>query len=104
MVEADLRRAARAIIKVQDELDFQFRIATRQGDYAIAVTMPNDPHERSAMLRRVGTFMAWKQALAFSMAVELVEPDAIYCVGISPHERHGCLARITRAPNPAFSR
>jgi len=100
IVEADLRRAARAIIKVQDELDFQFRIATPQGDYAIAVTMPNDPHERSAMLRRVGTFMAWRQALAFSLAVELVEPDAVYCVGISARARHHCQSRITRTPKP----
>jgi hypothetical protein len=32
-VEADLRRAARLIIKVQDEIDPQFRFSTPEGDY-----------------------------------------------------------------------
>ena len=100
MVEADLRRAARLVIKVQDEIDPQFRIATPEGDYAIAVTLPADPRERSAMLRRVGTFLAWKQATAFTLACETYEPDAVYCVGISAHERHGCIARIRREPKP----
>ena len=39
-VEADLRRAARLVIKVQDEIDPQFRIATPEGDYSLAVTLP----------------------------------------------------------------
>ena len=41
-VEADLRRAARLIIKIQDELDPQFRIATPEGDFWIALTLPPD--------------------------------------------------------------
>ena len=100
MVEADLRRAARLVIKVQDEIDPQFRIATPEGDYALAVTLPADPYERSAMLRRVGTLLAWKQASAFTLASELFEPDCVYCVGISAFERHACLARIRRHPKP----
>jgi hypothetical protein len=35
MVEADLRRAARLVIKVQDEIDPQLRVATPTGDWAI---------------------------------------------------------------------
>ncbi len=31
LVEADLRRAARLLIKIQDEIDPQFRIATPEG-------------------------------------------------------------------------
>ena len=46
MVEADLRRGARLIIKVQDEIDPQFRVATPKGDWAIAVTLPNDEQGR----------------------------------------------------------
>jgi hypothetical protein len=34
-VEADLRRAARLIIKVQDAIDPQFRFSTRESDYHI---------------------------------------------------------------------
>lgn len=33
LVEADLRRAARLAIKIQDEIDPQFRVATPGGDY-----------------------------------------------------------------------
>ena len=100
LVEADLRRAARLIIKVQDEIDPQFRMSTPEGDYWIAVTLPTDVYERSKMLRRLSTFMAWKQVRTFSMACELNEPDAAYCVGIAPNERHHCLARIQREPRP----
>ena len=100
LVEADLRRAARLVINVQDEIDPQFRMATPEGDYWIAVTLPSDAYERSRMLRRLSTFMAWKQARAFSMACETYEPDAVYCVGIGLNERHHCIARIRREPRP----
>ncbi|MGO9172196.1 MAG: hypothetical protein ACLP7P_09555 [Rhodomicrobium sp.] len=72
LVEADLRRAARLIVKVQDEIDPQF----------------------------LALCMAWKQALGFTLASELYEPDSVYCVGFMPKERHACLARIRREPKP----
>lgn len=100
LVEADLRRAGRLIVKVQDEIDPQFRIATPEGDYALAVTLPADPRDRAAMLRRVETFLSWKRALAFTLASELYEPDCVYCVGISPRARYACLARVRRTPKP----
>ena len=100
LIEADLRRAARMIIAIQDEIDWHFRIATREGDYVIAVTMPGDDGERRAMLRRITTSMAWKQAAAFSLAVETYEPDAVYCVGVSARENISCMARIAREPLP----
>ena len=104
IVEADLRRAARLVIKVQDEIDPQFRFATPRGDYWIAVTLPGDDYERTAMLRRLSTFMVWRQALGFTMAVETYEPDAVYCVGVGQDERHNCLARINRHPRPWTAR
>jgi hypothetical protein len=39
-VEADLRRAARLILKVQDEIDPQFRFSTPEDDDHLAVTLP----------------------------------------------------------------
>jgi hypothetical protein len=68
LVEADLRRAARLIVKVQDELDPQLRIATPEGDYWIAVTLPADDYGRRTILRALETFMVWKQAQAFTLA------------------------------------
>lgn len=100
IVEADLRRAAGLVIKIQDEIDPQFRIATPEGDYWLAVTMPGEGTERTAMLRRIATFLAWKQATAFTLACELADPDCVYCVGIAGCERHACLARIRRHPKP----
>lgn len=99
-VEADLRRGARLIIKVQDELDPQFRMATREGDYHIAVTLPPDDYERRRIHRALATFMAWRQVLAFTMCGELVQPDSVFCIGISTTERHACRSRITREPHP----
>lgn len=101
IVEADLRRAARLIIKVQDEIDPQWRIATPTGDWWIATTLPNnDDHGRKVILRALRTFMVWKQALAFTLASELHEPDGIYCAGVSITERLACVARIQRVPRP----
>jgi hypothetical protein len=100
LVEADLRRAARLIIKVQDEVDPQFRIATPEGDYAIAVTLSRDPRERLMMLRRVSAFMAWKKALGFILASELQVPDCVYALGVMRQDVVACLARVTRTPKP----
>jgi hypothetical protein len=100
LVEADLRRASRLIIKVQDEVDPQFRIATPEGDYHLAVTLPRDPRERMMMLRRVSAFMAWKKALGFVLASELHVPDCVYALGVMREEVVACLARITRTPKP----
>ncbi len=100
LIEADLRRAARLIIKIQDEIDWQFRIATPEGDYHLSLTMPPADDERSAMLDRLALFMAWKRAAAFVLAVETFEPDAIYAVGVAISEQHNCLSRITRTPRP----
>jgi hypothetical protein len=99
IVEADLRRAARLIIKVQDDIDWQFRIATPDGDIHLAITMP-DGEARTEMLQRLSVFMAWKRALAFTLGVETRDPDAVYAIGIAAHERYACMARITRTPKP----
>lgn len=87
-------------MKVQDEIDPQFRFSTPEGDYHLAVTLSTDDYERRAMLKRVSAFMAWKQARSFSLASELMQPDCVYCLGVSGTEVHACLARITRHPRP----
>ncbi len=86
--------------KIQDEIDPQFRIATPEGDHWIAVTLPPGDAKRAEIFDRLGLFMAWKRALAFRLATELYEPDAVCCIGIAPGERHICLARIQRDPKP----
>ena len=104
LTEADLRRAARLVIKVQDEIDPQFRIATPEGDFHLAVTLPSDPYKRQVIFRNLALFMAWKQALGFTLASELYQPDSVYCVGFMGKERHACLARIERTPKPWTAR
>ncbi|MGA7329107.1 MAG: hypothetical protein WBX25_32620, partial [Rhodomicrobium sp.] len=100
ITEADLRRAARLVIKVRDEIDPQIRIGTPEGDFHIAITLPPDDYGRRNVLRALALFMAWKQALAFTFASEIYQPDAVYCVGISPKERCACISRIKREPKP----
>ena len=100
LVEADLRRAARLIVQIQDEIDPQFRIATPEGDYWIAVQLPPDENERQHILAHLATYMAWKQALAFTIACELITPDSVWCCGIARTVRHACMARIAREPRP----
>jgi hypothetical protein len=104
LVEAGLRRGARLIIKVQDEIDPQFRFATPEGDFYIAVTLPRDPYGRKVIFRNLSLFMAWKQAFGFTLASELFEPGAVYCVGITYKERAACLARVRREPKPWTAR
>ena len=103
LVEADLRRAARLIIKIQDEIDWQFRIATPQGDLHLAVTMPGGT-ERDVMLARIATFMQWKQAKAFIMAVESALPNGVYAAGLSQSERCNCFAHFDHEPRPWSAR
>ncbi len=76
------------------------RIATPEGDYWLGVTLSADPYGRRVMLRNLSLFMAWKQAIGFTLASELYEPDSVYCVGLTHKERHACLARIQREPKP----
>lgn len=99
-VEADLRRAARLIVRVQGEIDPQFRLSTPEGDYWIAITLPDDAHERTMMMRRVSTFMAWKQVFGFTLASELEEPDCVSCIGMTHQVVYACLSLITRHPQP----
>jgi hypothetical protein len=100
IVHADLLRAQRLIVRVQDEIDPQFRFATPEGDYHIAVTLPSDEYERLEIFRRISTWMAWKQAAGFTLASELYEPDCVYCLGVTHKELHMCFARIRRQPRP----
>lgn len=99
-VEADLRRAARLIIRVQDDLDPQIRITTPNGDTHIAMTLPNDGYDRRTALHALATFIAWRGAIAFTFAAEIVEPDALYCAGVSRNNRCCCMTYIQRQPRP----
>lgn len=103
LVEADLRRAARLIIKIQDQIDWQFRIATPQGDLQLAITMPAGL-ERNVMLTRISAFMQWKQAQAFILAVESGLPNGVYAVGISQNERVNCFVHFDHNPKPWTAR
>jgi hypothetical protein len=102
IVEADLWRAARLVLKVQSEIKSQFHIVTPTGDWrlAVPVPLPGDNRERTQMLRRIATFMAWKQAVRLVMVCELTEPDCVVAVGVSHKELHVCISPIRRVPRP----
>jgi len=102
-VLADLYRAQRLVAKVHpDPIDPQFRIASPEGDWAIAITLPDGADQRAWRLQLVSDFMAWKSAPLFVIASELHEPDSVYAMGVSHKEKHGCLSRIRRKPSLDF--
>jgi hypothetical protein len=76
LVEADLRRAARLVIKVQDEIDPQFRIATPEGDYWIAVTLPQDARTDDDVPACVGVHGMGNKPVRLSWRVNSMSPIA----------------------------
>jgi hypothetical protein len=98
IVIADLLRAQRLILRIQDQIDPQFRIASPEGDWWIGMTLSDDPDERERQFRHISNFMRWKQSPAFTLASELIAPDAVYCISISTNECHAAMSRIRRNP------
>lgn len=98
IVIADLERACRLIERRGAELDPQFRIASPEGVWAIAITLSSDERERARQFALVSRFMAWKVAPAFTQAGEIGDPDAVICVGVSHSEVIGVLSLIERGP------
>jgi hypothetical protein len=98
IVLADLVRAQRLKLRIQDEIDPQFRIASPEGDWWIGMTLDADLAIRESQMRLVSRFMAWKLSPAFTLASEIISPDAVYCIGVSHRECHAALSRIMRGP------
>ena len=53
IVEADLRRAARLVIKVQDEIDPQFRVRHAGRRFHLAVMLPSDLYGRKMIFHNL---------------------------------------------------
>jgi hypothetical protein len=62
------------------------------------MSLDADLSERRRQMRLISRFMAWKLSPAFTMASELIKPDAVICVGVSQREHHGVLSLIERKP------
>jgi hypothetical protein len=92
---------AQSLVRLKDGprgIDPQFRIMTPDGDFLISMTLADDPDERVRQLRHVSMFMAQKMALVFTVAVELHDPDAIYCFGASHGGRIAAISAVERDP------
>jgi hypothetical protein len=100
LVLADLRRAQQLIVRAGAEIDPQFRIASPEGDYWIALTLLDlaDECERARRLALVSDFMALKSSPGFVLATEIKIPDAIVAMGVTHAQRVGVLSRIGRKP------
>jgi hypothetical protein len=97
-VQLDLHRAQRLIARVGDEIDPQFRIASPDGDYWIAITLSKKADDRLHQLELVSRFMAWKLSPGFTLASELYEPDSVFCIGVTYKETYATISRIIRTP------
>ena len=105
---ADLQRAQTLITKVHPSpIDPQFRIATPDGDYWIAITLTENPKERTKRLALVSDFMATKLSFGFTLASEMHEPDCVLAVGLLHNEFDALISLIDRKPRigtaPAFA-
>jgi hypothetical protein len=79
-------------------IDPQFRIMTPDGDFLISMILADDADERTRQLRQVSMFMAWRMAVVFTVAGELINPDAVYCCGATRDERIAVISAIERNP------
>lgn len=107
LLMADLRRAQSLITKVHpDPIDPQFRIATPEGDYWIAITLTENAKERARRLALVSDFMAYKLSVGFTLTSEMHEPDCVLAVGLIRDEFDALVSVIDRTPMlgpaPAF--
>jgi hypothetical protein len=74
------------------------RIASPEGDYWIALTLPEDATERARWMTLVSDFMVLKSSPAFVLATEIKEPDAILVIGTTHAGRFVVFSRIERKP------
>lgn len=91
IVLRDMERGVRVMLRVQDDIDPQFRFATPTGDIHIAATFPEVIGERNILFEHLAKFAAMKQVLAYTMTFNLAEPNAVMTVGVSRNEVLGCL-------------
>lgn len=82
VVLAELERGIRLKLAAGTELDPQFRLATPEGDYAVAVTLPNDPAGRAEMFAYLADLFRWKQVGAFTMVAEAVSLRGVIASGV----------------------
>lgn len=100
LVLKDLERGIRLIIRIQEEIDPQFRQATPGGDIHLAVTLPAIETDRIAMMGRLRRYMMFRQTFAFICVTELQEPDCIMAIGIGYQNTYACSSMISRYPRP----
>jgi hypothetical protein len=100
IVLAGLKQAQNLVRSIDGPraIDPQFRIMTQDGDFLISMTLADEPNERMRQLRHVSMFMAQKMALVFTVAVELHDPDAVYCFGAACGSQAAAISGIERDP------
>jgi hypothetical protein len=74
------------------------RFASPEGDYHIAMQLSDELAQRAQQMQLISRFMAWKQSPGFTMAGELMNPDAVYCYGATHKQEFAALAVIERNP------
>lgn len=107
LLRADLHRAQNLISKCHpDPIDPQFRVATPDGDYWIAITLTENARERAKRLALVSDFMAYNLSFGFTLTSEMHKPDSLLAVGLLHDEFDALISLIDRKPKigtaPAF--
>jgi hypothetical protein len=96
LVLCDLARAQRMMLRAQDDIKPQYRIATPEGDYYAAPSLAGGVAERLCQINALQWLMSWKRAFGYVMAAGLRAPDAIFAIGVTPVQVVGAIAGIVR--------
>jgi hypothetical protein len=89
---------SRRIVSEGHEVVPRFVIFAPGGPYGVMVQLPDDEAGRAKQLQAARSFMIWKAASGFTLANELIKPDAISVVAVTRSEVAGALQRIQRPP------
>jgi hypothetical protein len=79
-------------------IDPLFRIMTPEGDYLVSMPIAEDPAEHRHQLQLLSMFMALKHTHVFTVAGQLVDPEAVYCFGASEERQAAVMAPMERGP------
>ena len=89
---------SRGIVSDGHEVAPRFGIFAPGGPYVVKVRLSDDEAGRARQLQAVRSFMIWKAASGFTLANELIKPDAISVIAVTRSEVTGALQRIHRLP------
>ena len=89
---------SQCIVRAGIEVVPRFNVFAPDGVHVAFVQLPQDAEGRLKRLEVMQSFMIWKAASAFTLASELVEPDALMVVAVTGEGAAAAIQPIDREP------